>query len=118
MDLVPWPQTCTCVCTLTQVTRAMLAELAQLAAAHPGVRIGSMAAAAGVRLPTASALRGSVTAGGAGGGESRPGSARSQGSARSSSVMASRAMGAERGGSRPGSGHGHGVAIRQVQVGL
>jgi hypothetical protein len=95
-----------------QVTRAMLAELAQLAAANPSVRIGSMAAAAGVRLPTPSALasgppRTPPSRGGGGGGGSRPSSARSQGSVRSSGLLAGRGE-----GSRPGS------IVRQVQVGM
>ncbi|KAF5827559.1 coiled-coil domain-containing protein 39 [Dunaliella salina] len=129
---------------MREVTRAMLAELAQLAAANPDVRIGSMAAAAGVRLPTPSGLAASggqlrTPPSSAGSRTSQPGppgqqessrppSARSQGSmrgsqgsirgsqgsVRGSSVMAGRAGG----GSRPGSGPGVGVAVRPVELGL
>jgi len=122
---------------MREVTRAMLAELAQLAAANPGVRIGSMAAAAGVRLPTPSALTASggqvrtpPSSAGSRGSQpgppgqqetSRPPSARSQASIRGSqgSVRGSLMAGRAGGGSRPGSSsQGGGVAVRPVELGL
>ena len=90
---------------MRDITRAMLAELSNLAAQMPDLAISERAEQFGLRLPapgtqsTPPHSRAGSTAGG-----SRPGSARSGGSVRSTGSAA-------RAGSRPG-------VMRNAQLGL
>lgn len=109
---------------MREVAKAMLGELAALAAAYPEVGIDALAqSVGGLRLPPVTphgappGTPGSVSSAGGSRYGSRPGSARSGMSAGGASMRsaAGARAGSQVGGSRPGS---RGPAVRQMQLGV